>query len=73
MSSHSIPTRVCRSCGTLITIRSKTGYCQPCAVSCIAGPRYWQATQSRRQRHLQRLRDHITGVRKPKTILKGLP
>ena len=73
MSSHSIPARVCRSCGALITIRSKTGYCQPCAVSCIAGPRYWQATQSRRHRHLQRLRGHITGVRKPKTILKGLP
>ena len=46
MSSHSIPARVCRSCGTLITIRSKTGYCQPCAISCIAGPRYWQATQA---------------------------
>lgn len=43
MSSHSNPVRFCRSCGTLITVRSKTGYCQPCAVSCIAGPRYWQA------------------------------
>ena len=73
MSSCSNPIRLCHKCGRLITERSKTGYCQPCSVSCIAGPRYWNATQSRRQRHLQRLRDHITGVRKPKTILKGLP
>jgi hypothetical protein len=73
MSSHSNAVRFCHSCGILITVRSKTGYCQPCAVSCIAGPRYWQATQSRRQRRQQRLRGHTTGVRKPKTILKGLP
>jgi len=73
MNSRSNPVGFCHACGTLITVRSKTGYCQPCSVSCIAGPRYWQATQSQRQRHQQRLRYHITGVRKPRTILKGLP
>jgi len=73
MISRCTPVRFCHSCGALITVRSKTGYCQPCAVSCIAGPRYWQATQRRRQRRQQRLRNHITGVRKLKTILKGLP
>ncbi len=73
MSSHSKPIRLCHTCGRLITERSKTGYCQPCAVSCIAGPRYWKATQGRRQRHLQRIRNHIIGIRNPKTILKGLP
>lgn len=73
MTTSSAPVRLCHTCGRLITARSKTGYCQPCSVSCICGPRYWKATQGRRQRYLQRLRDHITGVRKPKTILKGLP
>lgn len=73
MTSRCNPVRFCHACREMITARSKTGYCQSCSVSYIAGPRYWRATQSRQQRRLQRLRDHITGVRKPKTILKGLP
>ena len=57
---------LCLRCGVSITGRGITGLCQPCA-SRPAGANFFRLLRKLARRH----RD--SGIRKLKTILKGLP